>query len=180
MPEHICRPGGVFGWRYFLWIRELAKFCVELAAVALYGLRCQFSHAQPLPGGRQMLCWADPWVTSEGSPNCQKAVHLLCRSGVLMQAINVQNNASDRGGSASMWKDYVCRKQFFKLSCIFPFFPLTQYRKWEKRTKSSLLMLSSACGWKTGPSFSFHSRFEKSVSRAIKSDWILEFYLNFT
>lgn len=56
MPEHICRPGGDFGWRDFFWNRELEKSCVELAAVAWYGLRCQFSHAQLLMSGRQVLC----------------------------------------------------------------------------------------------------------------------------
>lgn len=78
MPEHICRPGGDFGWRdfFFFWNKELENSCLELAAVAWYGLRCQFSCAQPLTGAGK--CFAE---RVSGSPlRCVMLVKRLCIS----------------------------------------------------------------------------------------------------
>lgn len=166
----------------FFWNKELEKSCVELAAVAWYGLGCQFSRAQPLTGVRQELCWAGSWVTSEVSLAWKEAVYLPRRFGVCMQAGECIKQSIWLKWKHQHEKELCFSETIFLAVLDIPIFFLflKQYRNWKKRTTSFLLMLSSACGWKAGPGFSFHSRFEKSVSHAIKSDWILEVYLNFT
>lgn len=64
------------GFFFFFWNKELENSCLELAVVALYGLRCQFSCAQPLMGAGK--CFAE---RVSGSPlRCDLLVKRLCIS----------------------------------------------------------------------------------------------------
>lgn len=61
---------------FFFWNKELENSCLELAMGALYGLRCQFSCAQPLMGAGK--CFAE---RVSGSPlRCDLLVKRLCIS----------------------------------------------------------------------------------------------------
>lgn len=113
MPEHICRPGGDFGWRDFFFIfleQGVRKFLPAVGRGGLVWVKVPIQLCSAPDGCRQVLCWEGFWVTSEVCPACKEAVCLPGRSGDAYKLLNVWNKASDWSGSARMRKDCAFQK----------------------------------------------------------------------
>lgn len=115
MPEHICRPGGNFGWRDFFFFLEqgVRKFLPGVGSGGLVWVKVPIQLCSASDGCGQVLCWEGFWVTSEVCPACKEAVHLPGRSGDACELISVWNKASDWNGSGRMRKDCFSEIIFF-------------------------------------------------------------------